>query len=206
MSRTSTSPTQVIARKIESTVRRVLEDAGSTVTALSVEVAEDRDSATPFEVRYRGFRASPAARRPRDGSFRMEYAGQGRWRGRLAGLAFDVPVGRTDDVDLPFVDDPRLIGAWHSIDFVPSIASFDPARRRWSGALHLQGLAFRKGGRTAQRWVTWTRGRLLHHGDRTASRYAIRRIGGQEFLFLEWKSGDVTISRRRPHYYVLARP
>ena len=31
----------------------------------------------------------------------------------------------------------------------------------------------------------------------------IKEIGGAPYLFLEWKSGDVTIAGMKPHYYVL---
>ena len=34
---------------------------------------------------------------------------------------------------------------------------------------------------------------VIHSGDKTASKYEIKKIGDKEYLFLEWKSGDYTI-------------
>ena len=54
-----------------------------------------------------------------------------------------------------------------------------------------------------QPWWTWTKGAVIHQGERTASHYDIQEINGQRYLFFEWKSGDVTILGRKPMYYVL---
>jgi hypothetical protein len=196
-------PFAVIADAIGAHVRRRLRQAGAAFAGLQVSVADDRDGATPFRVSYRSLTGVKGGRGARDGSFIMEYAGAQSWRGTLAGITFVVPVGRTDDIDRPFVDDSRIIGTWQSIDLVPTMASFEPGQRRWTGDLSLDTLTFLPGGRTAQPWLTWTKGLLLHRGDRTASRYSIRRLAGRTFLFLQWKSGDVTISGKRPEYYVM---
>ena len=44
---------------------------------------------------------------------------------------------------------------------------------------------------------------LIDHGDKTASHYEIKEIQGQRYMFIEWKSGNVTILGRKPMYYVL---
>jgi bla regulator protein BlaR1 len=116
-----------------------------------------------------------------------------------------VAVGSRDNIDLPFVNDPQVIGEWESVDFVANPSDFRPDKPAWSGELSLRGLAFLEGGKTPQPWWTWTKGILIHHGDRTASHYEIREINGQQYLFLEWKSGDVTIRGMKPNYCVLRR-
>lgn len=118
-------------------------------------------------------------------------------------MSFVVRVGRTDDIDVPFVDDPRIVGTWKAVDFVRTISRFAPGRRRWTGEMALERLTFERGGRTAHSWLTWAKGLLLHRGDRTASHHTIRKLGGRTLLFFEWKCGDVTICGRRPAYYVL---
>ncbi|MFI5349153.1 MAG: hypothetical protein ACHQ2Z_06395 [Elusimicrobiota bacterium] len=110
-----------------------------------------------------------------------------------------------DDIDLPFVDDPAVAGAWRSVDFVDEPGQFDPARRRYPDDLPLKELVFLPKGRTTQGWWTWTKGVLIHHGDRTAAKYFIKAMGGAEYMFLEWKSGDYTIRHMKPKYYVLKR-
>ncbi len=183
-----------------------LAEAGASYEALQVAVAVQRDSATPFKVTYTGlrnFKGSDGTSPEANGAFIMNYIGAGQWQGLLAGTKLTATVGTKDNIDLPFVNDPQVIGEWESVDFVPDISSFNPAERSWQGNLFLKGLTFLENGKTPQSWWTWTKGVLIHHGDKTASRYEIRVINGLPYLFLEWKSGDVTIAGMKPHYYVL---
>ena len=203
------SPREIIAETIQKEVGRKLKEAGATYDNLQVTVAVDRDSATPFEVSYKGlrnFKGDDSTTPDADSKFIMEYVGGGTWQGKLAGTQFTVPVGHTDNIDLPFVDDPQVVGEWKSVDFVADISDFNPDKRSWPGGkLDLEGLAFLENGKTAKPWWTWTKGVVMHHGDKTASHYEIKKIKGQSYLFFEWKSGDVTISGMKPHYYVLTK-
>jgi len=199
-------PIPIIQEKIRGEVAARLAEAGAGFAALQVTVAVQRDSGTPFKVTFRGLRnfkgadgTSPGA----DGEFIMEYIGGGQWQGALAGTQFTATVGSTDNIDLPFVNDPQALGAWESVDFVADISSFNPAQLSWKGKLYLKGLTFLEEGKMPEAWWTWTKGVVIHHGDQTASHYEIRRISGLPYLFFEWKSGDVTIARMKPHYYVL---
>lgn len=116
------------------------------------------------------------------------------------------PGGRiADDIDLPFVDDPAVVGTWRSVDFVKEPPAFTPGLRSWRGGLYLKELVFLPGGKSPNAWLTWTKGVLLHHGDRTASRYELKKLDGHEYMFLEWKSGDYTLKHRKPEYYVLEK-
>jgi bla regulator protein BlaR1 len=112
---------------------------------------------------------------------------------------------RADNIDLPFRDDPAVVGAWESVDFVESPDKFDPAARAWAGDLYLKELVFLPGGKGGKPWWTWTRGLVLHHGDHTASRYTIKEIKGARYLFFEWKSGDYIFRGAKPFYYVLKK-
>lgn len=111
-----------------------------------------------------------------------------------------------DNIDYPFVDDPEVVGTWKSVDFVDTPEEFEPGEKRWeSDGLFLKELVFRPGGRTEDSEQTWTRGLVLDSGSKTASRYLLRKIGGATYMFYEWKSGDYTIRRRDPCYYVLRK-
>jgi bla regulator protein blaR1 len=110
-----------------------------------------------------------------------------------------------DKTDYPFVDDPQAIGKWESVDFVPAIKDFDPASPKWKGDLFLKELVLLNNGRTAQPWWRWTKGLITHKVDRTASKYAIKDIGGTTYMFFEWKSGDYAIRYEKPSYYVLKK-
>ena len=206
--RRTASVTSVIAQSIQHEVGRQLREAGASYDNLQVTIAAKRDSATPFRVSYRGLRnfkwgdgATPAA----DGEFIMEYIGGGHWQGKLGGMQFTVTVGQTDDFTLPFVNDPQVIGEWESVDFVANPSDFNPDKPSWEGELYLKGLTFQEDGKTSKPWWTWTKGIVIHHGDKTASHYEIREIKGQSYLFLEWKSGDVMVLGMKPSYYVLKR-
>jgi len=112
--------------------------------------------------------------------------------------------GILDKMDWPFVDDPAVIGAWKSVDFVKEQGQFKPNQMQWKGDLFLKGVTFLPNGRTQQVW-RWTKGLLLHDGDRTASVYAIKEFNGEPYMFLEWKSGDYSVRKMKPQYYVLKK-
>ena len=206
--KTMRGPREVVIETLRTEIGRKLKEAGASYDDLQVTVAVDRHNATPFKVSYQGlknFKGSDGTTPDADGSFIMEYIGGATFQGKLAGTQFTVPVGRTDNIDLPFVNDPQVIGEWECVDFVPDISDFDPGQQRWGGDLYLKGLTFQENGKTAKPWFTWTKGVVMHHGDKTASRYEIKEIKGQSYLFFEWKSGDVMISGMKPCFYVLKK-
>jgi beta-lactamase regulating signal transducer with metallopeptidase domain len=113
-----------------------------------------------------------------------------------------------DKIDYPFVNDPQLIGTWKSVDFVGEMEEFEPGQTQWGGGegdLYLKGLIFKPDGKTFKPWWTWTKGLIFHSGDKTASKYVIKKIEGSTYMFYEWKSGDYTIRHRKPAYYVLKK-
>ncbi len=110
-----------------------------------------------------------------------------------------------DDINLPFVNDPAVLGSWRAVDFVGTPGLFRPGKRAWPGNLYLKELVFLPDGKSPNSWLTWTKGVVMHHGDKTASRYTVKKIGGHEYMFFEWKSGDYTIRHRKPDYYVLEK-
>jgi bla regulator protein BlaR1 len=112
---------------------------------------------------------------------------------------------RTDKINLPFKDDPQVIGAWESVDFVESPEKFSPSEKAWAGDLYLKGITFRAGGKGGEPWWTWTKGVVMHSGDKTASGYAIKEISGHKYMFFEWKSGDYVFRGVKPYYYVLRK-
>jgi hypothetical protein len=107
------NPVEVIVQTIRNEVGRQLREAGATYDDLQVTVAVDRDSATPFKISYRGlhnFKGEDGSAAGPDGAFIMECIGGGQWRGALAGKQFTVTVGSKDRIDLPFVNDPQVVG------------------------------------------------------------------------------------------------
>lgn len=110
-----------------------------------------------------------------------------------------------DKIDYPFVDDPPVIGAWKSVDFVGMPKDFKPGRRGWQGDLWLNHLIFEKGGKISRTGYTWTKGLVLSKNSKTASTYEIKRMGEDTYLFFQWKSGDYAIRHMEPSFYVLKK-
>ena len=110
-----------------------------------------------------------------------------------------------DNIDLPFVNDPAVIGKWTSVDFVKEPSLFTVGAKNFKGDLYLKELTFLPDGKTAKSWWTWTKGVVMHSGDKTASAYEIKEISGRKYMFFEWKSGDYTILHQKPKYYVLKK-
>lgn len=116
-----------------------------------------------------------------------------------------------DDINLPFVNDQAVIGEWSSVDFVKEPPLFTPGAKMFKKDLYLKGLSFLPNGKilvdnkTDAPWFTWTKGVLMHSGDKTASAYDIKAIGAKKYMFLQWKSGDYFIRHQVPQYYVLEK-
>ena len=108
-----------------------------------------------------------------------------------------------DKTDYPFVNDPKVIGGWKSVDFVRETDQFKPAEKNWKGDLFLNHLVFEEGGNITGKIFKWTKGLVL--SDDTASKYIMREIDGSTYMFFEWKSGDYTIRHSKPSYYVLKK-
>lgn len=53
-----------------------------------------------------------------------------------------------DNIDLPFVDDPEVIGNWQSVDFVNNIHDFNVGKRYSQDDLFLKNLNFLEGGKS----------------------------------------------------------
>ena len=200
-------PRVVIAETLQREIGNDLNAAGASYDDLQVSVSEDRGDATPFGVNYSGLSNFKSADgtifNNSSGEFIMAYIGGGQYRGSLAGTQFTVSVGKVDNIDLPFINDPDVIGEWKSVDFVAEKSEFDPNLPKWKGDLYWKGLTFLENGKTLQPWFTWTKGVVIHHGDKTASHYEIQKINGQRYLFMEFKTGDYTILGKKPMYYVM---
>ena len=124
----------------------------------------------------------------------------------LCGCAEPTPDNRiVDNIDLPFVDDPTVIGTWKAVDLVETVAQFDPDNIQWTGDLLPSKMTFTEGGNLSVANWTWTKGFIINPNDQTASRYLIKEIQGATYLFFEWKTGDYTIRHQTPWFYVMKK-
>jgi bla regulator protein BlaR1 len=102
------------------------------------------------------------------------------------------------------VNDPEAVGMWESVDFVSRVDDFKPDSRCFKGGLFLKELSVLEGGKT-NGVFTWTKGLIIHCGNKTAAKYYIKEVDGARYMFFEWLSGDYTIRQMKPKYYVLKR-
>jgi bla regulator protein BlaR1 len=146
----------------------------------------------------------------------------------ITGVAFLTGATRTkadttdeiiDGVNCTFVDDQDAIGKWVTVDFVKNMEDFTPDVISWQGELHLLSMKLLSNGQMPQPvavdvtsdettpvdWLTWTKGYIIHHNDKTAGKYMIKEIDGSKYMFWEWMSGDVTLRGMKPYYYVLKK-
>ena len=112
----------------------------------------------------------PLANKNGGGLFILNTAtGEGWWTNGTEWKPFDKPseANKTeqkdsaeevirDNIDLPFVNDPQVIGEWQSTDFVSNISDFNVDKPAWKEKLFLEGLMFLENGKTAKEWWTWT--------------------------------------------------
>ena len=121
-----------------------------------------------------------------------------------------------DKTDLPYIDDESVIGLWIAFDYVPTVLDFDPQKRYSNDKdIYMVDINFLSRGictRTVRSisgastyMIRYTKGFILNDKEMTAEEYQIQSINGQEFLFIQHKSGDYFYGGMTPHWYVFKR-
>jgi hypothetical protein len=103
-----------------------------------------------------------------------------------------------------FENDPEIIGVWQSVDFVSDVNEFQPGMRQFAEDLYLKNLTFNSDGTTSLADV-WTKGWIFNAEGKAKAQYYIKSVDGRTYLFYPWLSGDVTIRKMQPKYYVLKK-
>ncbi len=103
-----------------------------------------------------------------------------------------------------FENDPELIGAWQSVDFVNDVNDFKAGIKKWQSDLFLKELTFKENGVTSKSCV-WTKDWIYTGDGKAKAQYYIKSIDSEMYLFLPWLSGDVIIRGMKPSYYVLKK-
>ncbi len=119
----------------------------------------------------------------------------------------------TDRTDIPFIEDPEVIGDWTVCDFVSEIADFkagavytENCGASLSGVSFLpRGIFLRKHKNGTTQFLRYTKGVVLNHNMKTAEKYLIKKMCENEYLFIQHKSGDYSYGWKKPHWFVFKR-
>lgn len=125
-------------------------------------------------------------------------------------------IARKDSVDLPFINDERVLGDWTAVDFIERPEDFAPnAHHLPQDTLYFKHMRFDADGAVTNQYadktisgknmVSWTKGCLLNHYCQTSHAYRIETVEGRDYLIIEWKSGDWRFGGRETDYYVFTR-
>ncbi|WP_111947667.1 M56 family metallopeptidase [Clostridium tetanomorphum] len=114
-------------------------------------------------------------------------------------------IRKIDNTNISFNKDDKILGKWISVDFVKNIKDFIPYRRNYKDDLYLKNLEFFQNGKTNIKYWNWSKDLIICLYDKTVSKYYIKSIDNEEYIFLQWKSGDYSFRNMSPFYYVLKK-
>ncbi len=125
-------------------------------------------------------------------------------------------LAREDDLNLPFIQDERILGSWKSIDYIRTREEFEPGRPPYpQERLYFKKICFQSDGSVTSLYGTdvisgsnmqsWTKGYVLRYFNRTACAYEIVTADETDYLIMEWKSGDYLWGGFDTDYYVFVR-
>lgn len=96
-------------------------------------------------------------------------------------------------------------GEWETVDFVQAVDQFNPDHRSWRGDFIAPRFECKASGETSLAGIRCENGWAVSREGTARYRYEVKHLNGQDFLFLPWLSGDVTLRHKEPWYYVFRR-
>lgn len=123
-------------------------------------------------------------------------------------------LAKKDNINMPFVNDPKVIGKWKVFDFIYSKEEFSPAGKG-EAPNYFREIEFLEGGDCISIYgdekiagndqQVWTKNYVLRKWNHCACEYEIRTVNGRDYLIIEWKSGDYRWGGFPTDYYVFVR-
>lgn len=123
-------------------------------------------------------------------------------------------LARKDNIDMPFVDDRRVIGKWKTFDFIATKEEFN-CEGSGEPPIFFKEIEFFEGGSCTSVYgeeiisgddkQVWTKGFVLRKWNNCACAYEIRTVDDRDYLIMEWKSGDYRWGGLDTDYYVFVR-
>lgn len=118
-----------------------------------------------------------------------------------------------DNINIPFIKDSAVLGSWEAVDFVENFAAFTPGVVSYPRPTFLRKYTFEPDGTLLVTFreysdissLNWSKGVVINKYSCTASEYVIHTIGEDDYLCVEWKSGDYVYGGFIAGYYVFKR-
>ena len=120
-----------------------------------------------------------------------------------------------DNIDLPYIADPNVLGLWETIDVIKTPEDFSTVPCEEKQPFFIQGIEFfGRGfcnkyilgvGRRVAYGYLYTKDYVLCERQSTAEKYEIHRIADCDYMILEHKSGDYSYLGKINCYYVFRR-
>lgn len=125
-------------------------------------------------------------------------------------------IARKDNVNYPFVNDTEVIGKWEAIDFIKNKEGFEPYTVSYK-PLFWSDVEFKENGEAISHYdwgkdeisgsdkQVWTKGFLLRKWNNSACAYEIISCENENYMIIEWKSGDYRYGGLDTDYYVFRK-
>lgn len=123
-------------------------------------------------------------------------------------------IARKDNIDLPFLHDPAVIGKWIACGFCRDKSGFSTEKEPLD-ELYWKSVEFFANGSCTSVYEddiiagddkqTWTKNYILRKYNSCACEYEIRTVEGNDYLIVEWKSGDYRYGGFDTNYYIFTR-
>lgn len=118
-----------------------------------------------------------------------------------------------DNTNIAFENDEQIIGFWESVDCIEEINQFNPNKPYRNEELYLQKYIIEPNGNLYEKFsddeeiisINWTKNYIINNHNKTASKYIIKTIDDNDYMFVEWKSGDYQFGGKVSVYYVLKK-
>lgn len=123
---------------------------------------------------------------------------------------------KKDNINIPFENDPNLLGHWTSVAFCKHKEAFDPHQIE-AMPLYLAALTFLENGEMISYYdygkekiegkdkQEWTKGYWLRKWNQCACGYELKEIEGITYLMMEWKSGNYRYGGFETDYYIFRK-
>lgn len=109
-----------------------------------------------------------------------------------------------ENTDYAFADDPDAKGTWKTLGRTDDITCFDPNEaEELENYPDLESINITDNGNSDINYIKWTKNALINKEYSTVSKYDIKSIYGDKYMFIEWKDKFYVYEHAKPFYLIL---